>query len=164
MAAHDFTVLMVLAPLMSELLATAPGVDLRTLAANAETVVDDLDRGNLDLALGAFGAMPQRFVGVARREHPRLENGRMSLEAFVDLPHDEIVSRKGRAIAVQGDVSKAEHVRWLTSRAASSSIIPTPLHRRCRTPQAGLANSPGSSVSVRTSKSGAPGKRSRRWP
>jgi DNA-binding transcriptional LysR family regulator len=115
MAAHDFTVLMVLAPLMSELLATAPGIDLRTLAVNAETVVDDLDRGNLDLALGAFGAMPQRFVGVARREHPRLENGRMSLEAFVDLPHDEIVSRKGRAIAVQGDVSKAEHVRRLTS-------------------------------------------------
>jgi 3-oxoacyl-[acyl-carrier protein] reductase len=28
---------------------------------------------------------------------------------------DEIVMRKGRAIAVQGDVSKAEHVRRLTS-------------------------------------------------
>ena len=63
---------------MSELLATAPGVDLRTLAVNAETVVDDLDRGNLDLTLGAFGAMPQRiqkiplyqerFVGVARAQ------------------------------------------------------------------------------------------------
>jgi DNA-binding transcriptional LysR family regulator len=66
---------MVAAPLMSELLATAPGVDLRTIAVNAETVVDYLDRGTLDLALGAFGAMPrriqkipkERFVGVARR-------------------------------------------------------------------------------------------------
>ena len=60
MAAHDFTVLMVLAPLMSELLATAPGVDLRTLAVNAETVVDDL--AQLEQFGGSFGVFVQGGV------------------------------------------------------------------------------------------------------
>ena len=96
-AAHELTVLMVLAPLMSELNRIAPGVDVRAVAINHETVIDDLDRGKLDLALGAFGDMPQRiqktpsfedsFIGIARKDHPRLETGQMSLEVFVDLPH-----------------------------------------------------------------------------
>ncbi len=123
-AAHDLAVLLILAPLMSELLVTAPGVDLRTLPVNAATVVDDLDRGNLDLALGAFGAMPQRiqkialytdgFVGIARREHPRLKSGRMSLDAFVDLPH-ALVSWSGDA---HGQVDEALEALGLNRRVA----------------------------------------------
>ncbi|MFK0159434.1 LysR family transcriptional regulator [Streptomyces sp. NPDC090499] len=105
-AAHDLSVLMVIAPIMSELITTAPGVEFRTLTLDPETVVDELDRGNLDLALGPFDSMPKareipqriemtplstdEFFGVARRGHPGLEHGRMSLETFVDLPHARV--------------------------------------------------------------------------
>ena len=123
-AAHDLTVLMVLAPLMSRLDGIAPGVDVRALAVNHETVVDDLDRGELDLALGAFGEMPQRFqktpsftdsfIGVARKAHPGLEAGQMSLEAFVDLPH-ALVSWSGD---VDGQVDRVLATLGLRRRVA----------------------------------------------
>ena len=123
-AAHDLTVLMILAPLLSKLNTIAPGVDVRALAINHDTVVDDLDRGKLDFALGAFGDMPQRilktpsfrddFIGVARNGHPRLEKERMSLEAFVDLPH-ALVSWSGDA---HGQVDRALAALGLRRRVA----------------------------------------------
>ena len=123
-AAHDLTVLMVLAPLMSKLIEIAPGVDVRALAINHGTIIDDLDRGRIDLALGALGDMPQRiqktpsfkdgFIGVARKDHPRLEKGRMSLEVFVDLPH-ALVSWSGD---VNGQVDRVLATLGLRRRVA----------------------------------------------
>jgi DNA-binding transcriptional LysR family regulator len=105
-ATHDLSVPTVLAPIMSGLLTAAPGVVVRTLTLDPETVVDELDRGNLDLAVGPFGFMPkgkevpQRiqmirlstddFFGVARRGHGGLQDGRMSLETYADLPHARV--------------------------------------------------------------------------
>jgi DNA-binding transcriptional LysR family regulator len=124
LAANDLAVLLVLAPIMPELLATAPGVQVRMLPINSATVVEDLDRGYVDLALGAFGEMPhrlqklplyqERFVAVARRGHPRLENGRMSLETFVELPH-ALVSWSGDA---HGQVDDALEKLGLSRRVA----------------------------------------------
>ena len=117
-AAHDLTVLMVLAPLMSKLHTIAPSVNVRALAINHATVIDDLDRGKLDFALGALGDMPQRiqkipvfsdsFIGIARKDHPKLENGRMSLDMFVGLPHalvswsGDVDGRVDRVLATLG--------------------------------------------------------------
>ena len=123
-AAHDLTVLMVLSPLMSKLNKIAPGVDVRALAINHATVIDDLDRGKLDLALGALGDMPQRivktpsfrdsFIGIARKDHPRLKQGQMSLEVFVDLPH-ALVSWSGN---VDGPVDRVLATLGLRRRVA----------------------------------------------
>ncbi len=123
-AAHDLTVLMVLTPLMSKLNEIAPGVDIRALAINHGTIIDDLDRGKLDLALGALGDMPQRiqkvpffrdsFIGVARKDHPRLEKGQMSLSVFVDLPH-ALVSWSGN---VDGPVDRVLATLGLRRRVA----------------------------------------------
>jgi DNA-binding transcriptional LysR family regulator len=124
LAAHDLAVLLVLAPIMPELLATAPGVNLRLHPVNTATVIDELDRGHVDLALVAFGNVPkrlqkiplykERFVAVARRNHPKLENGRMSLDAFVSLPH-ALVSWSGDA---HGQVDDALEAQGLSRRIA----------------------------------------------
>jgi DNA-binding transcriptional LysR family regulator len=97
-AAHDFAVLTVLVPLMAELRARAPGVDLRTIAAIPDTVVALLDRGELDFALGVYPEVishriqrttlfTESFVGAVRRGHPRLRGGQMTVQDFADLPH-----------------------------------------------------------------------------
>lgn len=97
-ATHDYA-LAVLAPaLMAELRAQAPGVHLRCVSADPVTVVDGLDRGEFDFALGGFVDLTvdrmartvlfsDRFVGVARIGHPDIRDGRMQLDTFAALPH-----------------------------------------------------------------------------
>jgi DNA-binding transcriptional LysR family regulator len=97
-AAHDFSVLTLLVPLMAELRTRAPGVDLRTFPANPESAVALLDRGELDFALGAYPEVTshrvqrtplfiESFVGAVRLGHPHLRRGRITLQDFADLPH-----------------------------------------------------------------------------
>ncbi len=97
-AAHDYA-LAVLAPtLVAELRSQAPEVDLRCVTTDPASVLDGLDRGQFDVALGGFidvaaERMTQtvlytdRFVGVARRGHPDIRGGRIRLDAFAALPH-----------------------------------------------------------------------------
>lgn len=97
-AAHDYAMLVLMPSLMTDLRQHAPGVNLRCVSIHPAEVIDKLDRGKLDFALGGFvgiGAervrrrtlISDRFVGVARRDHPRLNDGHMSLEDLLDLPH-----------------------------------------------------------------------------
>jgi DNA-binding transcriptional LysR family regulator len=97
-AMHDYALSVLMPSLIAELRRQAPGVDLRCVSVPPSEVVDGLDRGVLDFALGGFvgvkarrvtrtALFSDRFVGVARRGHPRLTDGRMSLDDFVDLPH-----------------------------------------------------------------------------
>ena len=108
--ATDYAVLTVLTPAISLVQAAAPNVVLRIEPADHESVAHRLDLGELDLAIGSgsftttphrFDVIPlfdERFVGIARRDHPSLrkrgKNVSMSLDEFVKLPH-ALVSPKG---------------------------------------------------------------------
>ncbi|HEX7908063.1 MAG TPA: LysR family transcriptional regulator [Paraburkholderia sp.] len=109
-AATDHAILTVVAPVLAEIQAVAPGVVLKLRPADAESALRMLDNGELDIVLGSgsFAQVPQRFdcqlvheerfVGIARKGHPALvKRGKklhMELDDFVRLPHI-LVSPRG---------------------------------------------------------------------
>ncbi len=113
-ATHDYALAVLMPSFMADLRIQAPGVDLRCVSIDPSEVIDGLDRGELDFALGGFVGIDaervartvlfsDRFIGVARRDHPQLNAGRMSLEDFVSLPH-VLMSPGGRP---RGDIDQA---------------------------------------------------------
>ena len=124
-AAHDYA-LAVLAPtLVADVRAQAPWVDLRCVSVSPSAIVDGLDRGEIDFALGGFIDVAaervartllfsDRFVGVARRDHPRVHARRMSLDDFTALPH-VLMSAGGPA---RGDVDQTLSALGLERRIA----------------------------------------------
>ena len=108
----DYAVLTVMTRALAPILAAAPGVVLHLASTDRESAVQRLDRGELDLAIGSgtHANLPQRlkriplfeerFVGIARRDHPSLKKRgtpqRMDMEAFVQAAH-VLVSPAGDA-------------------------------------------------------------------
>lgn len=96
-ASTDYTTMVLLRPLLALLRREAPGVDLHVRSYDKDAVGDLLERGEIDVALGTFADPPpgavrkalcrERFVGLARRNHPGLAEGRMNLAAFAAAPH-----------------------------------------------------------------------------
>ena len=96
-AAHDYALAVILPAFIAELSKRAPGVDVRCVSIHPENVLSGLDRGELDFALGGLmnakakrirrvKLFTDRFVGVVRKDHPRLRNARMSLADLADSP------------------------------------------------------------------------------
>lgn len=105
--APDYATMTVLPPLCAEVRRLAPAVDLRFIAAEDKPrTLDKLRSGDIDMALGVFGepvaglryvdVVQERFVVVARRDHPALREERVSLDTFAALPHV--------LVSVNGDV------------------------------------------------------------
>jgi DNA-binding transcriptional LysR family regulator len=95
-ASSDHAAAVVLPPLLRVLRKRAPGIDLRVVNLEKNLIGEMLDRGEIDLGLGVFLRAPRRgmakelfhdrFVGLARKRHPRVRRGAMSLADFVQLP------------------------------------------------------------------------------
>jgi DNA-binding transcriptional LysR family regulator len=124
-AAHDYALAILMPSLMADLRVRAPGVDVRCVSMPPSEVIDALDHGGLDFALGGFVGIDahrvartmlfaDRFVGVARRDHPLLRTGSMSLEDFTGLPH-VLMSATGEP---RGDIDAALSSRGLERRVA----------------------------------------------
>ncbi len=125
LATHDYGLAAVIVPLMNVLRQEAPGVDLRCVSLPPEQVVDALDRGDLDGAIGGFHGFAaaridrltlfsDRFVGVARQGHPKLSAGRMVLDDFLATPQ-VLLSPGGRD---RGEIDEALARAGLTRRVA----------------------------------------------
>jgi DNA-binding transcriptional LysR family regulator len=124
-ATHDYALAVLMPSLVADLRIHAPGVALRCVSMHPSDVIDGLDRGRLDFALGGFVGIraervvgtllfSDRFVGVARRDHPRLNAGSMSLEDFVSLPH-ALMAPDGQS---RGDIDQALSSLGLERRVA----------------------------------------------
>lgn len=97
LASTDYTSLVLLPPLIARLRHAAPGIDLHVTGYEKAALGPMLDRGEIDLAVGVFARPPEqvvrtalfeeRFVGVARADHPALAGGAIPLAAFASLPH-----------------------------------------------------------------------------
>ncbi len=104
----DYATMLILPRLAAHLARTAPFVDLRFRFVEKDATVALLDADELDLALGVYPRVPkrlrlqslfeERFVCIARRGHPDLQDG-MTLDAFVKLPH-VLVTERGDATGV----------------------------------------------------------------
>jgi DNA-binding transcriptional LysR family regulator len=101
-AVDNYTAVVLVGPLAARILKTAPGVTLTFRPSGTLNLPDLLDRGEIDLAIGTFAELGERFshqpllqddfVVVLRKNHPATQNGTLSIEAFAALSHLEISS------------------------------------------------------------------------
>ncbi len=110
LASTDFTTLVLLPPMLAAMRTQAPAVDLRVTGYDKEAIGGMLDRGEVDLAFGVFPEPPdnlvrtrlftERFIGIARTDHPRIGDGAVDLDAFVTLPHALVSVRRDERGAI----------------------------------------------------------------
>ena len=103
-SSSDYTSFVVVPPLLDFCHQTAPSLDLRIIEFEKDSVSQLLEQGGIDVALGVFPVLPQRslclplfeerFVGIARKGHPAVTNGAMSVEEFAALPHALMTTRR----------------------------------------------------------------------
>lgn len=117
-ATSDYFASMILPKLLAILSHQAPHVNLRVLSVEKESLVNSIENNALDVAVGTFFNLPpyilqktllsEQFVGIARSDHPALEDGVISLENFVGFPHALFTLRRDdigiidQALADQG--------------------------------------------------------------
>lgn len=120
LASTDYTSLVLVPDLIVRVRSEAPGVHLRILAYDKDTLAGLLDAGVVDVALGVFSTPPadavaqplyrETFVGLARHDHPAVGDGGMSLSNFVALPHALVTVRQDARGAID-DALEARGLR-----------------------------------------------------
>ncbi|MBR8837521.1 MAG: LysR family transcriptional regulator [Stigonema ocellatum SAG 48.90 = DSM 106950] len=100
----DYTSFVVVPKLLAFFQQFAPGINVRLIGFEKNSVGELLEQGSIDLALGVFPNPPQQtlheplfeeqFVGIARKKHPAISNKTLSLETFAELPHALVTIRR----------------------------------------------------------------------
>ncbi len=110
LASTDYTTLVLLPAAAGGDAPSGAAVDLRVTGYEKEAIGGMLDRGEVDLAFGVFPDPPdnlvrtrlfnERFVGIARSDHPRIGGSVIDLETFVALPHALVSVRRDERGAI----------------------------------------------------------------
>jgi DNA-binding transcriptional LysR family regulator len=122
LAVNNYAAVVLAPPLVAAVTAAAPSVRLDLRPSGTLDVVEQLDRGDLDLALGSLDNPGERFataplledpfVMVMRRGHPASRR-KLTPAAFAALPHLEISSSREDTGFID---------RWLGERGLARSI------------------------------------------
>lgn len=93
----DYASFIVLPKLLAHCQEVSPYLNFRMIEFEKDGVGELLEQGTIDLALGVFQNPPrqtcciplfqERFVGIARKNHPALTQNTISLEVFANLSH-----------------------------------------------------------------------------
>lgn len=113
---------------------TAPGIDLRLIGFEKDEVGELLEQGAVDVVLGVFQSPPrqtlqetlfqEQFVGIARKGHPAVTNGSMSLEAFVSVPHALFTLRRDATGEVDKVLAKYNLERRIGLTISHALVLP----------------------------------------
>ncbi len=132
-AMSDAAEFVLLPGLVGRLGRDAPGIDLRARPLDKERALDELDAGRLDALVGVFPGLPkrygsaglyeERFVCLARADHPRLEAG-LSLEAFLELPHLLVTLRDDARGAVDAALAGIGRSRRIAATVGRFLVVP----------------------------------------
>jgi len=132
--ASDYVEFAILPRLVDHLEARAPRCRLAVRPINFAALGDQLERGEVDLAVtGASNApenarvrplYPERFVGVVRRDHPRVSR-QVTLDEFCALEH-VLISPSGGAFVAQTDAALAAIGRSRTVRLSVPHFLLVP--------------------------------------
>lgn len=128
-ACNDYVESLLLAPLVQQLQRAAPFVALRTVRTEYLFLppVDQLQSGELDLALGFFGETPQpksgvltkrlaggRLVCILRAAHPRATR-KLTLRGFAEIPHVRVLYPRNERL---GSIDPILQSRGMSRRIA----------------------------------------------
>jgi len=102
LAVDNYSAVVLVGPLAARITKIAPGVTLEFRPSGTLNIPDLLDRGEFDVAIGAFPEQGERFsrlslldddfVLVWRKGHPAAQNRDLSMEQFAALSHLSISS------------------------------------------------------------------------
>ncbi len=139
LAGTDFVEFFLLPPLMGSLAQEAPFIEIEFNELDQKTMETAMAAGQLDLAIGYLPKAPEAlirsslfyepFVCVARRGHPALQDGPLSLDRYVEIQHVQALMRDGTmyadtidsALAAQGLVRKVS--LWQLSFMAVTYVV-----------------------------------------
>lgn len=131
-AADDYQQLVLLPPLLGALSAQAPHVRIRVQHSARHAVPEGLARGDLDLAVGWFGAPPARhhraalfdeeFACIVREGHARVRK-RLGLATWASLPH-VVVSETDQATSIDRALAARGLSRTVAQRVSHVLIVP----------------------------------------
>ena len=123
-ALTDYAEMLLMPRLLARLAEQAPGIRIDVRHLSPRLPAEALEKGELDLAVGRFEALPPRFAGsrwmsetlqlVARRDHPQLQAG-LDLETFLRLRH----------LWVHGGQTRGMVEQWLGEQGLSREIVYT---------------------------------------
>ncbi|MFP7605927.1 LysR family transcriptional regulator [Serratia quinivorans] len=147
LAAGDYADITLLPTIISRLRQAAPGIDIRVSRLDRRTVVQQLERGEIDVALGGHIEVPEgmlvqplfneSFTCIASRHHPQIAAESWSLQQYIGLPHalyapsddgsargiiDQRLTEMGLARRVAATFS---HIVALPAVVADSDLIAT---------------------------------------
>lgn len=131
-ATSDYVELVLLAPLLRRLGKIAPRVRLELRSWGRHEVPDALARGEADLAIGYFDAIPasheharifeEHFVCLVRRDHPVIR-AKLSLETWISVPHI-VVSERGGPTSIDRALAKKGKQRTVGARVSHFLLVP----------------------------------------
>ena len=126
LAINNYAAVVVAPPLVAAVSRAAPSVQLDLRPGGTLDIVDRLDRGDLDLAIGTFESPGERFVCaplledsfvmVMRGGHPA-GRGKLSLERFAGLRHLDISSTGEDTAFIDRSLAERGLTRRLALRA-----------------------------------------------
>ena len=124
LALTDYAEMLLMPRLLERLAEQAPGIRIDVRHLTPRLPAEALEKGDLDLALGRFEALPPRFAGtrwmsetlqlVARRDHPLLRDG-LDLDGFLRLRH----------LWVHGGQTRGMVEQWLGGHGLARDIVYT---------------------------------------
>jgi DNA-binding transcriptional LysR family regulator len=132
-AVDNYAAVVLVGPLAARIITTAPDVTLEFQPSGTLHILDLLDRGELDLAIGPFDAQGERFscqlllqdefVAVLRKNHPAAGTLELSMERFAALPHLEISSAHHATDFIDQAFARRKLKRRIALRAPFLSAV-----------------------------------------
>jgi DNA-binding transcriptional LysR family regulator len=118
-AVETHETIVVLPLLVDEVRREAPGIALTIKSGSLEDILDGVDQGRVDVAIGLFKELPDRFMTcrllsdehacVIRADHP-IARSPLTLELYLDAPH-LLISMSGSATSAVDDALADQGLR-----------------------------------------------------
>jgi DNA-binding transcriptional LysR family regulator len=133
LAVDNYSAVVLVGPLAARISKAAPGVTLEFRPSGTLNILDLLDRGELDLAIGSFPEQGERisrisllqddFVVVMRKGHPAAGARDLSMEKFAALSHLVISSVPYATDFIDQALSRRRLTRRIQLRAPFLSAV-----------------------------------------
>jgi DNA-binding transcriptional LysR family regulator len=132
-AVDNYAAVVLVGPIAARVTKTAPQVSLAFRPSGTLNVLELLDRGDLDLAIGTFDKQGERFstqpllqdgfVAVLRKGHAATGKRPLSIETFAALPHLEISSVHHAIDFIDEALARKKLTRRIALRAPFLSAV-----------------------------------------